>query len=129
MLSLPFQDALVIDPFSPKDNYCLLTCLILCSDNWAWQPSGWGPSKDSQTEIEVALHLWLVPYRLLPAFKGSGSLFQLSLGVVLDLGREVSFAPSLGMPLAFNRLFNTARNIYCLSWPKPDKIFKRMIFF
>lgn len=69
MLSLPFQDALDIDPLSPKDSYCLLIYLLLCPENLAWQPPGWGPSKYSQTEVEVALHLWPVSYRLLQALR------------------------------------------------------------
>ena len=36
------------------------------------------------------------------------SYFWLSLGVALDLGRIVSFAPSLGMPLLSMVSFNTA---------------------
>ena len=37
-----------------------------------------------------------------------------------------SFAPSLGMLLESKELFKTARNIYCLSQLKIDKVFKRM---
>lgn len=54
--------------------------------------------------------------------------FWLFLGVTLDLGRVVSFVPSLWMPLASMGLFNIARNIYCLSQLKLDKIFERLFF-
>ena len=56
----------------------------------------------------------------------SPSSFWLYLGVVLDLGKIISFAPSLGAPLGSILLFNTVRNTYCLSWLKPGKIFERI---
>lgn len=37
-----------------------------------------------------------------------------------------SFCPSLRMPLTSMRQFNAARNIYCLSWLKSDKMFERV---
>lgn len=43
-------------------------------------------------------------------------------GGALNGGSIVSFAPSLG-------LFNTARNVYCLSCLKPDKAFGMILFF
>lgn len=43
------------------------------------------------------------------------SVLWLSLGVALDLGRVVSFASSLGIPLVLMGLFNTKKHIYCLS--------------
>ena len=55
------------------------------------------------------------------------SSFWLSLGLALDLGRVVSFAPSLGTSFVSKRLFNTARSIYCLSRLKPDKRFVRNV--
>lgn len=54
------------------------------------------------------------------------SFFWLSLGVALDLGRMVSLAPHLGIPLPSVCLFNTARYIYYLYQLKPDKVFKRL---
>ena len=57
IISFPNPDPLVIDPFSPKDSYYLLVCLILCPRNLAWQSSGWGPPKYGQAEMCVALHL------------------------------------------------------------------------
>lgn len=57
------------------------------------------------------------------------SLFGLSLGVALDLGRVISFVPSLGIPLVCNGLFNNARNIYCLSQLIPEKILERIFFY
>ena len=55
--------------------------------------------------------------------------FWLSLGVSPDLRKRVSFVPSLGRPLMSKGLFNTVKNIYCLSQLKPDKIFEMIIFF
>lgn len=57
------------------------------------------------------------------------SLFWLSLGVALDLGRVVSFVPSLGTPLGYNRFFSNARSIYYVPQLKPDKIFERICLF
>lgn len=53
----------------------------------------------------------------------------LSLGVALDLGRVVFFAPSLRTPLGSMVLLNTAGNIYCLSQLRPDMVFERIFFF
>lgn len=43
--SLPNSDCqgktLVIDLVSPRKNYCLLVCHILCPEKLAWQLSGW----------------------------------------------------------------------------------------
>lgn len=55
------------------------------------------------------------------------SLFWLSMGVALDLGRVISLLP-LGTPPVSMGLFNTARNIYDLSQLKLDKIFERISF-
>lgn len=109
-----------------------ILCFILCPENSSWQPSVWGSSKYGQSEMWVAIHLQLVSYWLLSALKGivlSLSYFWLSLGVVLVLGTVVYFVPSLWMPLVPMGLFNIARNIYCLSWLKPDKIFYFFIHF
>ena len=57
--------------------------------------------------------------------QGNYVFLWLPLDVALDLGRVGSFAHSLGTPLESNRLFSTARNIYCLSRLKPDKIFEK----
>lgn len=52
----------------------------------------------------------------LASSQGVVSVLWLSLGVVLDLGRGVSFGdPSLGTPLVFMGLFSTNKRIYCLS--------------
>lgn len=42
----------------------------------------------------------------------------------MDLGRVVSFVPSLVLPVVFMELFDTTRNVYCLSRPKSDKVFE-----
>ena len=55
------------------------------------------------------------------------SFFWLSLRVILDLGKVVTFTLSLRMPLGSMGLFDIARNVYCLSWLRPDKIFKRIL--
>ena len=61
-------------------------------------------------------------------FSGKSSFFWLSLGLSLYLGRIVSVTLSLGMPFVFKGLFSPARNIYCLSWLKFDKIYERIFF-
>lgn len=43
------------------------------------------------------------------------SVFWLSLGVALGVGRVVSFALPMGIPLVFMGLFYTNKHIYCLS--------------
>lgn len=39
-------------------------------------------------------------------------------------GRENIFAPSLEIPPESKRSFDTASDAYCLSWLKPDRIFR-----
>ena len=61
----------------------------------------------------------------------SGELFKSVFLLVIfgnpsRLGRVVSFASSLWMPLAPKEVFSTARNIYYLSQLKPDKTFKKI---
>ena len=84
-----------------------------------------GASKYGQTEMWVE-HLWLGSIVSPPGNCLGPSFFWLSLGVALDLGRVLYFAPSLRMPLVSMGLFNTARNIYCLSQLKPGKIFEKI---
>lgn len=35
----------VVDPFSTRDSYCLVICLVLYPRNLAWQLPDWGPQK------------------------------------------------------------------------------------
>ena len=76
----------------------------------------------------VAPHLWLGSYQPLLAFRNCLTFLAI-FGVVLDLERVVSFVHSLTRPLMTKRLFNTARNSYCLSLLKPDKLFEKKNFF
>lgn len=55
------------------------------------------------------------------------SFSSVSLRVVLYLGRAVSFESFLGSSHASKGLLNTAGNMDCLSWLKPDKIFERIL--
>ena len=86
-----------------------------------------GPLKYGRTEMWVALHLWLGSYQVLPPLKGIiyACFSFVSFRAALDLGRVVSFVPSLWMPFVSMGLLHPARNIYCLSQLKRDKIFKR----
>ena len=108
----------------------------------AAQPSGWGVQRHGkernvgftptvttygQPGMWIVLYLNCGSYGLLSVLRSK--TFWLSFGVALDLGREVSFASSLGTPLSFMGLFNTARNICWLSPLKSNKIFKRIFFF
>lgn len=105
---------MVIDPFSPRDSVCLLfvSCCVLRTVFAAvrLEPpnmAGW----------KWGLHSFATrdPVTLASA---PGSCVCLSCGclweVALDLGRVVSFAPSLGIPLVLMG-FNTNKHIYCLS--------------
>lgn len=117
---------------------CLSHCVSL---ELGLATSGWGPQKYGWTAMWDAFHLWLDitrqkcglqfmqlrSYHLLPVLKGnclSLLFFWWSLGVALDLGRAVTFVPSLGTIRVSLGSFNTARNIHFLSQLKLDKIFK-----
>lgn len=116
-------------PFLSQGQLLVFVCFFLCSENLAWQLSVLGYQKYGPTEIWAVLqfatealltvtssqHCWV-----------SLTFLGLSLGVVVDLGSIVSFAPSLRTPLGSIKLFNTARNIYYLSKLKPNKIFGRI---
>lgn len=92
----------------------------------------WGaPQAWQDRRVDCALSV----ARVLPSAASSQgsclslSSFWLSLRVALDLGRVISFSLFWGTHLVSMGLFNTVRSIYCLPWLKPDKIFKRTIFY
>ena len=89
---ISFRHPLVVDPFSRRDSYCLLVCLVLCPESLASQLSSWGP------------HITAELKRVLQSICTSGptesccqlseelseSFFGPSLGSSLDLGRVVT---------------------------------------
>ena len=72
-------------------------------------------------------HLTLHPNNTAWAFCLPGTcrwlFLWLSWGVTLPLIKIVFFTPYLRTSLECVRLFKTSRNLFCLSQPKPDKIF------
>lgn len=88
------------NPFSPRDSYCLLVCLVLCPENLAGQPQGWRTSKIWLQKCGLHSICSLAGVLLTVASSQgdclSVSFFWLSLGVTLDLEKIVPSAPSLG---------------------------------
>lgn len=67
-----------------------------------------------------------VAWDLLTVASSQGGGLILSFGY---LGEMVFYVPFSGMTLVSKVLFSTARNTYCLSWLKLDKIFEKIFFF
>lgn len=112
--------------FFPRDHYCLLVCLI-CPENLTWKPSGWGAPKYGQREMWVAPHLQQESYNVFQHSWELSKSFCLLANFESGSGSwegNIIWTFSEDIPGSLG-LFNTARNIYCLSWLKMDKIFER----
>lgn len=81
-----FGHPLTVDLFSLGGSYCLLIYLVLCQVV--------APPKFGQTEMCVALHLWLGSYQLLPALRRIVEVF-VSFGYLWESLKELSWAGSI----------------------------------
>ena len=105
--------AFIVDPFYLKDSHFLLACLTFVMRTWLSKSQVGIPKMFDLEGMWVVLHvqLWFCPCCQLSAL----SSLCLPLGLALDLGRIMSFALSLGTSLVLRELFNTTRNMHCLS--------------
>lgn len=108
--------------------YCLLVCLNLCPKKLGWHVRLEAPRIWPDRNVGCISFMATVLLTVASSWGNCLSLpiFCLSLEVALDLRRVVSFISPVRMRHAYMRLRDTARNIYCLSLLKTDKIFERI---
>ena len=125
-LKFALESTFIVDPFYTKDSH-FLVCLTIVVRTWLSKSQVGIPPNFDLEGTWVALHvqLWFYPCCQLSAF----SSFCLPLGLALDLGKIMSFALSLGTSLVPMGLFNTTRNMYCLSSSNLTIYLARFSFF
>ena len=132
-MPLPLGFPLIVNPSYPKGSYCLPVYLICVLSTWLAFLSAWGmqvfgscicmqlsckcegPKNMARQKCRFNYISSQHPINCCQFFRDlSLSSFWLSLGVDLDIGRIVSSASSLGMPVSSMGAFNAAKNVYYL---------------
>ena len=124
--------------FLSRDSYCFLFVSLCVLRTWVGYHQVGGSKIGSDRNVGCILFVTSVAGQKCRLYSTCGRgltdchqlavelsesfFFGLPLGVALDLGRVVSFTPSLGMPLGSMGQFNTSRNNYYLSQLKPENI-------